>query len=653
MKQFYCLIFLVNVFILFNSQTLYSQQQSDSLLIQWAEFIEDESNLAELLEELAENPVNINTNNRDELLRIPLISLNLADSILIKKTQLGGYTNKRQIRPILGAELYALIKDFISIRSKLKKTFSYIHKSYYGIEPVEQIENNTFRGDALYDYNKIQYTWSNNIRFGLVTQKDIGEANYLDYRNGYTEYNSKGIKGVAGSYYMHFGDGLLFSNAYGQQKSSLATIPFRIGNEGGFATLSSSENTGLFGIFFQFKQIYGSNIYLFYSKTDRDAQFIQNKEYITGIDYDGYHRTDSELEKKNEIDESLIGIALSRNLFSNFNIGVTCSQVTYDPALKVSPVTVGENSYRRQRYNFSGDQITQYSSFYYLNLNSLQLKGELAGSQQGSPAVTQSLFINSDKINFGIKYWYVSRNFQSPFGRVFDNSNPFPQAEEGFYFGLALNPFDRFSINSFKIIKKDLWRTYFNKMPKMNDESFVELNYQPGNVSILTRIRIRDNEYFVDPVNDNSVLRKLKRQNIYRLQLDYKPAKQFLFRTRWEMTDIQSINEKGSYLFEDIHYNIISNIFIRTRLLFYKTDSYISRLYEYESDLPGSYANYAVYGEGRIFYLMIKWGMLSNVSIWLKYRYNYIIKKDLTPEIIRYDDNELKRSFRFQVKFQF
>ena len=652
MKHFYYLFFLINL-LLFLIGTSYGQQPSDSLLNQWAEFVEDESNLAELLEELAENPVNINTNNREELLRIPLLSSSLTDSILRNKAKLGSYSSKRQIRPILGTELYNLIKDFISIKSKSKKSFSYIHKSYYGIEPIKQIENDTYKGDAFFDYNKLQYTWSDNFRFGLVTQKDIGEANYLDYKNGYAEYNSNEIKGIAGSFYMHFGEGLLFSNAYGQQKSSLATLPFRTGNEGGFATLSSSENTGLFGIFLHVKKVYDSNIYLFYSKTDRDAQFNQNMEYITGIDYDGYHRTDSELEKKNGIDESLIGMALSRSFYKTFHFGVGYSQVNYDPAMEVKAYSLGENSYRRQRFNFSGDQISQYNSYYALNLKGIELKGELAGSQRSSFAITQSIFMNSDKVNFGIKYWYVSKNFQSPYGRVFDNSNPFPQAEEGFYFGLALNPWDRFSINSFKIMKKDLWRTYFDKMPKMNDESFIELNYQPENVTILTRVRIRDNEYFTDPFNENPVIRKLTRQNIYRFQLDYKPAKPFLFRTRWEMTDLKSAAEKGSYIFEDIHYYPASNISIRTRVLFYYTDSYNSRLYEYESDLPGSYANYAVYGEGRVFYLMFNWKIFSTISVWLKYRYNYIIKKDLTPAIIRNDDNELQRSLRFQVKFYF
>ncbi|HES59582.1 MAG TPA: helix-hairpin-helix domain-containing protein, partial [Caldithrix sp.] len=632
---------------------LLCQQQSDSLLFQWAEFIEDESNLAEILEELAENPVNINTNNRDELLRIPLISSSQADSILNYKMQIGAYTSKRQIRSVIGSELYSLIKDFISIKSISKKSLSYIHKSYYGIEPVEQIKNNTYKGNAFYDYNKIRYVWSDDVRFGLVTQKDIGEVNYLDYASGYAEYNSKRVKGIAGSYYMHFGDGLLFSNAYGQQKSSLATLPFRTGSDGGYATLSSSENTGLFGIFLQFKQIYGSDIYLFYSKADRDAQFSQNKAYTIGIDYDGYHRSHSEIEKKNVIDESLIGIAFAYPFYNTIHFGVSYSQVNYNPAFKVSAISVGENTYRRQRYKFSGNQINQYSLFYSLNLNSIQLKGEFAGSQEGSPSVTHALFINGDKINFGIKYWYISKNFRSPFGRVFDNSTPFPQAEEGFYFGLTLNPFDRLSINGFKIIKKDLWRTYFDKMPKLNDESFIELNYQPENVSILARVRIRDNEYFVNPENENSVLRNIRTQNIYRLQLDYKPVKQLLFRTRCEYTNIRSAAEKGSYIFEDIHYFLHSYISLRSRILFYHSDSYNSRLYEYESDLPGSYANYAVYGEGRIFYIILKCDLFTNTSIWLKYRYNYIIKKDLTPTIIRYNDNELQRSIRLQLKFQF
>jgi hypothetical protein len=327
--------------------------------------------------------------------------------------------------------------------------------------------------------------------------------------------------------------------------------------------------------------------------------------------------------------------------------------VNYDPIYEFNLNTVGENVFRRQRYKFSGSQINQYSTFYAFTLNAVHLKGEMAGSQQGESAFTQSLFFDNDNINFGIKYWYLSKNFQSPFGRVFDNSNPFPQAEEGFYLGLTLNPFDKFSINYFKIIKKDLWRTYFDKMPKLNDESFIEMNYQPENISLLARLRIKDNEYFTDPENGNTIVRKIEQQNIYRLQLDFQPAIQLLFRTRWESTYLYKANEQGSYLFEDIHFFPNSNISIRARFLFYRTNSYRSRLYEYENDLPGSYANYAIYGEGRIFYLLLKWMIHRKISIWLKYRYNYIIKQDLTPEIIRANDNELQRCLRLQLQMRF
>ena len=70
--------------------------------------------------------------------------------------------------------------------------------------------------------------------------------------------------------------------------------------------MSSTENTGLFGICLNFNQIYGSNIYMFYSNIKRDAQFSTDLNYITGIDYDGYHRSDREIEKKDMIDDLLL-----------------------------------------------------------------------------------------------------------------------------------------------------------------------------------------------------------------------------------------------------------------------------------------------------------------------------------------------------------
>ena len=37
--------------------------------------------------------------------------------------------------------------------------------------------------------NQIQIKWAKNFRIGMITQKDVGEANYFDYSNGYAEYN--------------------------------------------------------------------------------------------------------------------------------------------------------------------------------------------------------------------------------------------------------------------------------------------------------------------------------------------------------------------------------------------------------------------------------------------------------------------------------
>ena len=56
---YYSIIFSICLFVF--HFTLHAQSQTDSLFTQWAEFIEEENSLAEILEELIENPININT----------------------------------------------------------------------------------------------------------------------------------------------------------------------------------------------------------------------------------------------------------------------------------------------------------------------------------------------------------------------------------------------------------------------------------------------------------------------------------------------------------------------------------------------------------------------------------------------------------------
>ncbi len=635
---FICVMFSENSF-----------SQSDSLLTKWAEFAEEDPEFIEIIEHLYENPININTADKEDFLRIPFITPALADSIISIRNIKGSFKSKRQLSPLLGYDLYLLTKDFFITKSPPKKIGCIIHKNYISIEKSDEIVNGKYKGDAVYDYNKLYFNYSENLKAGMITQKDVGEKSYVDYLNGFIEYNYSRGRVILGNYYLKFGQGLTFSNPFSSQKSSMVTLPFRTINSGGFSSLSSSENSGQFGLYAKVNNIFTLNCHIFYAYNLRDAQLSSLNNHVIGMNYDGYHRTDSEIQKKDLVEEQIFGASAIREIGNQLRIGFLYSNFTYSPALDFNLQTVDESSLRRQYFKFAGSRLNQFSLFYNLQHRKISIAGEAAVSDYGTPAFSQSIFLNLNRVKFGLKYWRVSKDFQSPCGRIFDNSNPFPQAEQGVYAGLFLLPVKNLTVKGYKLIKKDLWRAYFDRLPVLKDEWLLQGDYKFKPHLLTARIRKKRNEEFITLDNGREICR-LKNQTIIRLQVEFNPTKKIRFKSRWESTGLNINHEKGTYIFQDIRYKFTPQISLNSRITFFRTDSYDSRLYEYENDLPGSFSNYALYGQGHKWYFLIKWTAVRQITVWLKLRYAYIEDQDLSDHNFKNSTASLNRQIRFQFQ---
>ena len=58
-------------------------------------------------------------------------------------------------------------------------------------------------------------------------------------------------------------------------------------------------------------------------------------------------------------------------------------------------------------------------------------------------------------------------------------------------------------------------------------------------------------------------------------------------------------------------------------MVFFKTDSFNSAIYEYENDLTGILTNVAMYGEGIRLYLLLRYKVLSHFFLSCKYSETY------------------------------
>ncbi|MBD3225769.1 MAG: hypothetical protein GF313_13655 [Caldithrix sp.] len=647
MRATHSIIFTVFIAIVISPANVLGQ--TDSLLAQWAEFLEEDSEALERIQEWQERPIYLNNADRNDLLLIPFLTTQQVDSILAFRDREERFRSKRQLSAIIGRDLYALIKELVTAaKPRYRHRGYFIHKNHLQIEALQTVRENNYRGDFVYDYNKFYYKIPGGLDMGFITQKDIGEKSYLDYWNGILTYQSDTYQVILGNYYIKWGQGLMYYSPFGSQKSAMVTIPFRQSYNGGRATLSSSENSNLFGGYVQFSPHISITLALFYSNNERDVRFADDDETIIGVNYTGYHRTISELLKRNQLKEQIVGCGLTQTIpYAQFSI--LYAQYVYQPAIRNDSEVITPQEHQRQYFKFSGHQLKTASISYNADHHNIALSGEAAFSDLGSPAFTQNLFVNGDVLKAGIKYWRVSKNFQSPYGRMFDDRSAFPQAEEGMYGALYVEPAEPLEIKLYKIMKSDLWRSYFNPLPRQSNEWLMQTDYRFHNGLLTARLRRKHKQ---DYITDESgrTLRTPFAQYLTRLQIEYNISRQWRWRSRWAFTLVDDSDEKGAYYFQDLRYRFQDMLYIDLRWTAFQTTSYISRLYEYESDLLGSFANYPLYGKGYKWYIRIRWQPLSRVQTWLKYRYFNII--DRQPDIPVFDvQSVLKRELRFQIKF--
>jgi hypothetical protein len=78
-------------------------------------------------------------------------------------------------------------------------------------------------------------------------------------------------------------------------------------------------------------------------------------------------------------------------------------------------------------------------------------------------------------------------------------------------------------------------------------------------------------------------------------------------------------SEQSLLLSQTIQCTLLRSLALRARVALFETDSYDSRMYEYEDDLPRSSSNPALYGRGLRWYLILKYNLFLKADIAAKY----------------------------------
>ena len=625
---FFIIILSNNIF----PQTDSSHTTTEEVLNNLLEESQDEdisSDLYDVFEDLLQNPINLNKSDGNELQRIPYIDFSIAEQIITHRNKYGRFfsTNElfsiKEIPPDIVKKIIPFVTVSQVVNVKAESIFDNIFsnsKIYFRSRTKNELQatkgftENKFAGSNLNLYNRFQINLNNNFQFGILTDKDAGEKKFNEFTSAHFFAKDLGyLKNLAiGDYYLEFGQGLTLWNAYGFSKGADAIYPVKKNDGKIVPYTSSSENNFLRGIAgtIDFNPI---SVSLFYSKNKFDAN-IDGAGEITSTPLTGLHRTDTEISERKTGEETLIGGRidfLNKNLFK---IGILHYQSVFNHSFQ--PFTV---------YDIDGNKFSYTSAAYDVFFSNIIFFGEAVYDETSVASITNLQLSINRNLQFVSSVRSYPRNFVNLHGFSFGERSGAGTNEFGIYNGLKWRlPFGILNLyyDQFKFPYAD----YNNPLPSEGNEIFIELNSkQFKKVETIVRYKNERKELSFTVGNDKLILLR-ERENI-RFEITYEISRQLRWKTRFEY-NIYSVREANLYengflFFQDLRFIPGPNLNIYGRMVFFKTDSFNSAIYEYENDLTGILTNVAMYGEGIRLYLLLRYKVLSHFSLSCKYSETY------------------------------
>lgn len=300
--------------------------------------IEDEQasqDLAEQMIYLQEHPVNLNHADLDQLMTLPVITPYQA---LRLERYLKSHPKLR--------DPFILVRDSILDMSVMESLLPYICLDSYlpnnngkfklstrlqrKWPDPDGIADSSFHGSPLENRTRMWFRPKKNWEIFVQSQHDVGEPAWNDYYSGNASWkDDDGKIVIIGDYQIKIGEGLVFGGNSPSIFSSYWSGSAGLGATTARPYFSSHEYRSLRGLCIKYPLYENLNIICFASRRRLDAK-IDSLGKITNIYDDGYHRTDTELARKNNSTETIIGGRAGISNSRSYDIGITGYKRSFD-----------------------------------------------------------------------------------------------------------------------------------------------------------------------------------------------------------------------------------------------------------------------------------------------------------------------------------
>ena len=547
--------------------------------------------LSDFLEKLQKHPLNLNTASRTVLSKLPWLSENDIDTIIVhRKSTL--FLNWKQLENIGINEITV---------QEIKPYFQFSNTKNLHFHQTARIEFQEKDKNLPSTTKYLQKTFLNinKFKFAFISQKDSGEKNLFDYYSYFAEYHGQSFLShiILGKYRVAFGQGILFAPKLGMSKSAESTtVPVKKYKEIKPYT-SSYENWYLEG-FAGHLHTANFNLFSFFSKTKLTANLAENGS-ITSFDESGVH---FENKEKNNVEETIYGGEISKKLKFG-NIGIVLSHLQFDREFESPEIP--------HKY-FVG-------SFHYrFNFSEISFFGENAYSHDKF-ATVNGIKWGKNKLHQLLLFRFYDKYFPTWQGHPFSTQSNFDN-EIGIYFATSFLPSNKTKLN----VYFDLWKfpqtRYFEKMPTVGSEQFFQLELKSRRNSWRFTLQNKNKEKYKS-LDGETKIRDFDR-TLFRC--DWWQFLSFAtLKTRMELVaeylPENKVYKKGILAYEQLKFKKSKLEFV-TRIALYHSEIL---LYMYENNVSGIMQNSIFSGDGIYSFFLMKFRIKKSIEIQFKIADNW------------------------------
>jgi hypothetical protein len=646
---------------------------------------EDFSDMLDNLDYFRENPLNLNQAGREELEKFIFLTDFQVQSLLDYRKDHGPLLSLFELQLVIGFDsttvtyLLPFVRAGEILTDRRLHLNNVINKGVHEVivkeqrilqtpEGYSEIPDSVPTEEAGTRYPgsrdrllvKYRYHYQKRLLWGLTMEKDAGEEFFsgsnrhgFDFYSGYVQLNDLGpVKSLLiGDYQVTAGQGLTLWSGPAFGKSFFPSALYR--RQEPLKNYGSADETLFFrGIAFSVA-VKNFTWLAFFSSKPVDANITDTLssgiKVFSAFQQTGYHRTPSEIGDENAISETAAGGSV---IFKNhwLKIGSTIAGYTYS-GIKQPPDALF------RKYEFRGKQLVNAGLDYSLSFRKIQLFGETSWGNHAFATLNGALLNPHQRVAFSLLQRYYDAQYYARYaGAVSENSSPCN--ENALYLGTVFQPFRFWKITAYADFFRFPLLTYTLRQPSSGSDIFVQADFNPVK-SLMFYLRFRNKSTATNFTNDDSSFERMENQitNAMRLHCRYQVSRNLKLQSRLEFKTVNGDSTgkaNGFLLYEDIVYRFSKiPVQLSLRYLFYRTDDYTARIYAYEDDVLYSYSSPALYDEGNRSYIMLRYDMNKNLTLWLKWAQTYIDDISSLGSGLDEIEGNIRSEIKLQVRWVF